>query len=214
MPGRRPGPWWDSTLNPDDEVGYLGHAVIPGPLLSIADDPYEKKLDLRFQKLWSSYPADQPYVDAKGNPPKGYENQCAIKVSVALRGCGVDLRRFKGATVQVGIERHAIRAQELATWLRSDAPRRLRTRRRQVTGSDWEAKCSGKTGILYFEDYWLREGEQIPSGDHIPESVASVRAHGHCSSLTRLRSANRRSLHVNSRWSAAIASPSRPACSA
>jgi Type VI secretion system (T6SS), amidase effector protein 4 len=130
-------------------------------------EPDGEKLDLRFQKLWSSYPSDQPYVDAKGNPPKGYENQCAIKVSVALRGCGVELRGFKGATVQVGVERHAIRAQELAAWLQTDSPRRLRSRRRVVTGADWEEKCAGKTGILYFEDYWLREGERSPSGDHI-----------------------------------------------
>ena len=37
---------------------------------------------VRFADLWSAYPSGYPYVDAKtGKPPRGYENQCAIKVN-------------------------------------------------------------------------------------------------------------------------------------
>ena len=33
--------------------------------------------------IWANYPDAKPYIDEKtGKPPKGFENQCAIKVSV------------------------------------------------------------------------------------------------------------------------------------
>lgn len=37
----------------------------------------------------------------------------------------------------------------------------------KLTGADWKTKAAGKKGIIYFANYWLRDGEKTPSGDHI-----------------------------------------------
>jgi hypothetical protein len=67
----------------------------------------------------AGYPSSKPYVDKSGDPPKGFENQCAIKVSVALHAAGVDMKSFRGAAVTVDGKRLAIRAEELAAWLKT-----------------------------------------------------------------------------------------------
>lgn len=74
---------------------------------------------VRFADLWSSYPGGHPYKDPRtGSAPKGYENQCAINLSAAIHGTGIEMRSFKGATVEVDGRRVAIRAEELAAWLK------------------------------------------------------------------------------------------------
>lgn len=122
---------------------------------------------ITFKKLWDHYPSNHPYVDSKGDTPKGFENQCAIKVSVALIGAGQALERYQGATVTVGGARLGIRAEELAAWLRNNAPAVWRRQYMPITGSEWQNKIRDKTGIVFFQDYWLRPGEKQPTGDHI-----------------------------------------------
>lgn len=122
----------------------------------------------QFAALWSAYPSEKPYVDPKtGKVPEGYENQCAIKVSVALLGAGVRLDSFKGATVSVKGAKLAIRAQELATWLKAQRIQGVDTPPQTVTGADWQTKIKGRSGIVYFADYWTRGNEKVPTGDHI-----------------------------------------------
>ena len=166
MPGRRPGPTCVTTADPIDQGTNCRYATEPpGPLgVRKPTTPHQR---LTFSSLWANYPRDPPYVDAKGNIPKGFENQCAIKVSAALAGSGQPLTNFRGATVQVGLTKYAIRAEELASWLRTQAPISLGLRYRLITGSDWQEKIKGQTGIVAFKDYWVREGEMTPSGDHI-----------------------------------------------
>lgn len=51
---------------------------------------------VKFADLWSNYPkTSTPYLDSKGNVPMGYENQCAIRVSVSLGGSGPTMKSFK-----------------------------------------------------------------------------------------------------------------------
>lgn len=127
-----------------------------------------KTLTISFSALWSAYPNTTPYTDPKTNEaPKGYENQCAIKVSVALARVGVKLTTFRGATVQVNGDRAAIRAEQLAAWLKAGNISGLPAVAETVTGSDWRSKLVNRRGIVYFADYWLRPGESRPSGDHI-----------------------------------------------
>jgi hypothetical protein len=48
---------------------------------------------LKFADLWANYPGDPPYTDARtGKVPPGFENQCALKLSVALHGAGVSMK--------------------------------------------------------------------------------------------------------------------------
>jgi hypothetical protein len=121
----------------------------------------------KFADLWAHYPGSPPYVDSKTKePPKGYENQCSIKVGVALAKAGGKLDTFKGSSVRVDNATVPVRAQELAAWL-SNLPYSGMTPAADITGADYEKKIKGRTGIIFYKDYWRREGESQPSGDHI-----------------------------------------------
>lgn len=163
MPGRRPGTLCVTTAEPIDEGTSCRHAS-PAPRM-LAEASHAAPLT--FARVWAAYPGDHPFVDSKGNTPKGFENQCAIKVSVALTGAGQVLKGFPGAMVTVHGARLAIRAEELAAWLRAGAPAALRRNHKLITGSDWQDKIKGQTGIVFFQDYWLRPGEKHATGDHI-----------------------------------------------
>ncbi len=134
---------------------------------SVCDVKHES---IKFATLWTNYPDDKPYIDQKtGNPPKGFENQCAIKVSVALHGSGIEMKSFKGASVKIKGRSAAVRAQELSNWLKMMPFCGLPSSPEAVTGKDWENKIGGRTGIIFFQNYWTRDGETATnrSGDHI-----------------------------------------------
>lgn len=127
---------------------------------------------VKFSDLWSAYPRGKPYVDKNtGKPPSGYENQCAIKVSAAIHGAGVEMKSFKGVTVSTNNRMAAVRAAELADWLKLQPFCGLPKMPENVAGPDWQEKIKDKTGIVYFSDYWYRsEAEskaKTPTGDHI-----------------------------------------------
>src|SRR5471032_504039 len=123
---------------------------------------------VHFADLWQSYPGKLPYLDPKtGKPPLGYENQCAIKVSWAIHGVGVQMKSFKDAAVSVEGKKLAVRAEELATWLKRIPLCGLPAVPLNITGKDWRTKIDGKTGIVFFKDYWRRDGQKHPTGDHI-----------------------------------------------
>lgn len=168
MGGRRPGPICGTTSEAIDSGTNCRHkSASPGVVgVRAASEPAQQPL--KFRDLWNAYPSAKPYVDPKtGDVPKGYENQCAIKVSVALRGGGVDMSSFRGAHVLLERKKAAIRAQELAEWLKAQRMAGLPSAPQSIVGADWQDKIKGKTGIVYFADYWLRAGEKTPSGDHI-----------------------------------------------
>lgn len=118
---------------------------------------------ITFAKLKAAYPSSPP-CDTEAFP-----DQCAIKVSTALRGAGASLKSFKGVCCwqpeHKGMK-HVLRAEELANWLKkrylANWPNPV-----DITGKDWQTKIENKTGVIFFKDYWLRKGEKFPSGDHI-----------------------------------------------
>ncbi|EKU84616.1 hypothetical protein ABIB42_002221 [Massilia sp. UYP32] len=127
---------------------------------------------VEFSTLWASYPDNPPFVDPRtGKPPPGYENQCAIKVSVAIHGVGVEMKSFRGAAEKVNGLPAALLASQLAAWLKQQPFCGLPTSAENVTGADWQNKIRGRTGIVYFADYWARNGREKasgkPTGDHI-----------------------------------------------
>lgn len=124
---------------------------------------------VKFSDLWKSYPSEQPYVDKKtGKAPHGYENQCAIKVSWAIHGVGVQMKSFNGAAVSVDGKRLSVRAEELARWLKKQPFCGLPSVPAVVTGAEWAKTIKGKTGIVFFANYWQRDGERSrATGDHI-----------------------------------------------
>jgi len=167
MGARKPGPTCVTNADPIDHGTLCRHrtqAPVPtGTGKAAAPTP------VSFRALWDGYPGSKPYVDAKtGDPPKGFENQCAIKVSVALRAAGVDLASFRGAHVQVNGKLAAIRAEELAAWLKAQHIAGIATAPADITGEKWQDTIKGKTGIVFFANYWARPGEAAhPTGDHI-----------------------------------------------
>ncbi|MET1080296.1 MAG: type VI secretion system amidase effector protein Tae4 [Pseudomonas sp.] len=167
MTMRRPGPLSGINNSPIDRGTMARVASCAPGVVGRSNENPPKKTTITFAALWKAYPSKKPYIDSEtGKPPAGYDNQCAIKVSVALEGAGFSLKNYKGAAVSLGATRAAIRAQEMAKWLAGqkidgiEAPI-------DITGKDWESKIKGRTGIVYFADYWARPGEKAPTGDHI-----------------------------------------------
>jgi hypothetical protein len=136
-----------------------------------------KEVELRavtFAELWDNYPSGNPY----NNPD--YENQCAIRLSVALHRVGIGMTSFSEKLVrpmskQPSIGRiildgkpTATRADEMAQWLKL-YPFAGLPKPEDVTGPDWQTKVKGRTGIIQFSHYWARDGESDAnaSGGHI-----------------------------------------------
>ena len=128
---------------------------------------------LNFNDLWAAYPSD----DVEHSDPKTgkdiMDNHCAIHVSDALYNCGIKLKAFKGVKCwscptpdEHGKGIHALRAQELADYLKkrpfAGCPEPI-----EVPATNFEEVLDGKTGIIFFKDYWPRPGQNQRTGDHI-----------------------------------------------
>ncbi len=63
---------------------------------------------------------------------------------------------------------HILSAEELATGLRKYKIKGISTAI-EVDAKDFKSKISGKKGIVFFKDYWLRSEDRkgSPTGDHI-----------------------------------------------
>lgn len=130
---------------------------------------------ITFQELWDNYPSGDPY----DNP--AYRNQCAIRMSVTFHRVGIAMKSFSSRLVhplsgQPSIGRiivdgkvTATRADELGEWLKL-RPFAGLPAAEVITGSDWESKVKGRTGIVQFSGYWQRDGEKTTTdatGGHI-----------------------------------------------
>lgn len=134
-----------------------------------------------FKELWDNYADDKtPPYNVNGKAPAGFENQCAIRMSVTLHRVGVRMISFSQINVKPegkaptlgrillnGLPT-ATRANEMAQWL-NQRPICGVGPAQNITGADWKDKVKGKTGIIFFGDYWTREGESADaaSGGHI-----------------------------------------------
>ena len=125
-----------------------------------------------FEELWDKYPSGSlEHINAKTKKDE-FDNHCAINISEALYQNGIKLKSFKGVKCYhkcpTGKNIHAIRAQELAKWLNkrpfAGCPKPI-----ELKGSEFREKLNNKTGIIFFKDYWQRNGEtgDTRTGDHI-----------------------------------------------
>jgi RHS repeat-associated protein len=121
-----------------------------------------------FSNLWSNYPSEAEHIDPKTKKDI-YGNHCAINVSHTLIKSGIKMGNFRGAKCSNkcplgNLGKHAIRASELAEWLTSNL-----FEGQVLTGETFQEAIKGKTGIVYFENYWQRDGEKgkTRTGDHI-----------------------------------------------
>jgi hypothetical protein len=159
-----------------------------------------------FATLWAGYPSSPPYVDPKtGKPPPGYSNQCAIKISASVHAAGVEMKSFKGRSkIVLNGKNAAGLAEELAAWLKTQPFCGLPTKPEAVTGADWQTKIKGRTGIVYFADYWKRntDAKERPTGDHIDLWNGSrLTASGLLGTLTTMaRFLGQRSIGAGTDW--------------
>ena len=121
---------------------------------------------IKFEDLWKNYPDEDPCdaKDKKGN--KLFSNQCAIRVSYAMKKSGVDFTTFpqkRKCWIHPGQD-HILAAAELADWIQKSNIANLLTTE-NITGSQWRSKIVSRTGIICFEDYYLRSDGS--GGDHI-----------------------------------------------
>jgi len=119
-----------------------------------------------FKVLWSNYPSSDP-CDAKND--KGeilFKNQCAIRLSYALKKSGVSFASYpKSRKCWVHkTEDHILAAEELADWLDKGIVPRI-SKSNDATGSNWRDKVIDKKGIICFEDYYAATSGS--GGDHI-----------------------------------------------
>jgi hypothetical protein len=123
-----------------------------------------------FAKLWTAYPSSAPVHPNPLTKKDLYANHCAIKVGEALLNAGVSLKSFTGGKCQscprLDKKRHPLVAQELANWLNKKpfpgCPAPLKS-----DGGHYTDDFNDKRGIIFFKDYWVRDGEKGRTGDHI-----------------------------------------------
>ena len=106
-------------------------------------------MSLSFQSVWDNHPYPAFPCDRTE-----FENQCAIRMGVALRGAGADLTSFAGAVCYPNFghnPRHVLRAQELADWLRQNSSvAGTPSIHRNVTAENFR----GRKGIVFVQDGW------------------------------------------------------------
>lgn len=121
---------------------------------------------VEFKAIWAAYPSTDPCDAKDGNGTKLFKNQCAIRVSHALKGVGATFKSYpakRKCWIHPGAE-HILAAKELADWLEKQPFLGCR-QAENITGGDWRNKVEGRTGIICFEDYYApSEGS---GGDHI-----------------------------------------------
>jgi hypothetical protein len=121
---------------------------------------------VKFSALWAAYPSSDP-CDAKDKAgSKLFSNQCAIRVSYALKKSGVTFKSYpaKRKCWVHPDDDHCLAAKELADWLELQ-PFVGCKKAEVITGENWRDKVIDRTGVICFEDYYTPSHGS--GGDHI-----------------------------------------------
>jgi hypothetical protein len=130
--------------------------------------------------MWKHHPARQ-------NPPliepcvgkTHFDNQCVIRLGVAMAKAGVDLASYRGTFCWNGHKRaHPVRVEEMKLWLDSKDARFVPVSHKSVRPRKGNQNSFhvylGKRGIVAFLDFWGANN----SGDHIDLWDGGQIAHG------------------------------------
>ena len=126
-----------------------------------------------FKTLWKMYPSSSSIkkrcVNKQESSQSPFGNYCAISLSECLIQSGIALQGARGTKCwsHTG-PKHLLRAEDFAKWLKSSRPPKFGKAERIASG-DFQSTLDGRTGIVFFKDYWRRGGqsEANRSGDHI-----------------------------------------------
>ena len=111
-----------------------------------------------FSGLWNNYPTESSPCDGP------WSNQCSIRMSVTLnaeRSITINKNTYSEPKCAHG---HARGAESLANWLWKHHLGRPKI---FTDGATAKATIQDKSGIIFFKDCFIREGETSKSGDHI-----------------------------------------------
>lgn len=127
----------------------------------------------KFKMLWKNYPNKQVLSSTCFNKQKDssepFSDYCAILLSECLIKSGISIASYKGNRCWSHLgPKHILLAEDLAKGLRASPPKEF-GQMIEVNPKSFQKELAGKTGIIFFKDYWPRrnESEQTRSGDHI-----------------------------------------------
>ena len=118
-------------------------------------------------QLWRNHSSNWTPPDhrpcKKKNGTFAYENQCAIRMGLALQGAGINTSSVPGARCWYGHGRsHILRVRDLNPWIESKSS--VIGCQKKVVHTDVTHKdFTNKKGIVYFENFWGTNNQ----GDHI-----------------------------------------------
>lgn len=126
-----------------------------------------------FKTLWDNFPDREEMkmkcVNKQQNIKNPFDNYCSILLSECMIQSEIKLDRCPGVKCwsHAG-SKHVIRAEDLANWLTKSPPSGF-GKKEDVMPSEFQKKLAGRTGVIFFKDYWTRNNESFDgrSGDHI-----------------------------------------------
>lgn len=126
-----------------------------------------------FKTLWEKYPSTHQMkstcrnTQAESNNP--HDNYCAINLSECFNKSGFSVNGARGVKCwgHKG-PNHILRAEDFADWL-TRLPPSIVSLRESIDPKKFQNLLEGRTGIVFFKDYWTRGNERTEnrSGDHI-----------------------------------------------
>lgn len=126
-----------------------------------------------FEQLWNKYPKKEVIKmrcqNKQSNTSSPFSNYCAINLSETLIHNGIKTSNSKAKKCwgHDG-QKHILLAEEMAHWLNSQ-PFQWLGKCETIDPKKFQKSLAGKTGIIFFKDYWTRGNESFRnrSGDHI-----------------------------------------------
>lgn len=122
-----------------------------------------------FEQLWDNHPMNEsppvshPCSDKKGVVHAALENQCAIRLGIALQGAGIKTDGVPGARCWNGHGRkHILRVLDLVPWIEANSVA-IGCKKKVVHKGVTFTNFSAKKGIVYFQNFYGRNNQ----GDHI-----------------------------------------------
>ncbi|GAB2188535.1 hypothetical protein MAH1_01410 [Sessilibacter sp. MAH1] len=128
---------------------------------------------MNFETLWKNFPKKENIKARCTNKQKDsndpFSDYCAIMLSECFIKSGIDLSLIKANRCwSHSGKKHILLAEELANGLKSRTPIGMSKMVKVAPGS-FQTALKGKTGVIFFKDYWQRGRETFDnrSGDHI-----------------------------------------------
>jgi hypothetical protein len=146
---------------------------------------------IQFNTVWKNHPANEatPNINpCNKNGTPNHDNQCVIRLGLALVRSGVSLNSFNGAFCWSGHGRqHPLRVEEFKKWLNSSSATFVGSAVKYKKDARGNQKSStdfaGKRGIVAFLDFWGANN----TGDHIDLWNGTKVAHGSLDYFSRSR---------------------------